>query len=268
MSNRKNLTHKEIATAIEEKRIASEGLLTYEAAARLIAAELGVEVNYESLYMQMQIKKLTLGLNDITTTGRVLVISKPRTFTRQNGNGQVARLKIVDKTEKIDVVLWDERTELIKKIQLGDIVRIRHAYVRRSKNGELEIHIGEKGKIQVQPPDINGIDYPTIEKFLTKIEHITALNKRTNVKGIIQRMSPISTFQRENGTQGKVARVILKDKTADISVVFWNETAEEIHKIREGDEVLLMNPKVKENQHEGKLELHLDGFSNIKITDG
>ena len=77
----------------------------------------------------------------------------------------------------------------------------------------------------------------------------------------------MSTFERENGTQGKVARVILKDKTADISIVFWNEATDEINKIREGDEVLLINTKVKENQREGKLELHIDSFSNIKITD-
>ncbi len=218
--------------------------------------------------MQMPIKHLTLGLNDVTTTGRVLAISKLRIFNRQNSKGQVARLKIVDKTEKIDVVLWDEKAELIKKIQLGNIVRIRHAYVRRSKDGELEIHIGENGTIQIQPQDSNEIDYPTIEKLLTNIEHITTVNKRINVKGIIQRIAPLSTFQRENGTQGKVARIILKDKTANISVVFWNEITDVIQEIREGDEVLIMNTKVKENQRGGKIELHLDSFSNIKITGG
>lgn len=267
LSSNKNLTHKEITKAIEEKRVASEHLLTEESAVRLIAAELGVPTNHKSLCLQTVIKHLTFGLNDVTIIGRVLAVSKPRTFSRLDGDGQLVRLKIADNTGKIDAILWDEKAEIAKQIQLGNIIRIRHAYVRRSKNGKREIHIGEKGNIQVHPLDINEIDYPVIEKFLIKIKEITQRNKRVNVKSKVQELSPLSTFQRKDGTQGKVARLILEDNFGNISVVLWNERAEEINTIREGDQVLIMNAKVKENQREGNFELHLDEFSNMQIVN-
>jgi replication factor A1 len=267
LSSNKTLTRKEITTAIEEKIAASKHLLTKEAAARLIAAELGVTTIHKNLCLRINIKHLTFGLNDVTTIGRVLAVSKLKTFSRQGGDGQLIRLKIADKTGKVDIVLWNEKTEIVKQIQLGNIIRIRHAYVRRSKNGEREIHIGERGNIQVHPLGINEIEYPAIEKFLIKIKEITKGNKRVNVKGIIQELSPLSIFQRKDGTSGKIARLILEDKSSNIPIVIWNERAEEIDTIREGDEVLIMNVKVKENQRQGKLELHLDNYSNMQIVN-
>ncbi|MCK4435440.1 hypothetical protein KAU87_01380 [Candidatus Bathyarchaeota archaeon] len=266
LSHRRDLTRKEVEVAIEEKRVASEGYLTHEAAARLIAAELGVKIARKRPHPQILIKHLISGLNDVTVSGRVLLVNRPKAFSRRDGSGgTVARLQIADQTARIRVVGWDNKAELIEKIHPREIVRIRHAYTRRSKNGQLEVHIGERGSIEIQPPDLNENDYPPIESFLTKISHIDKGNRNINVEGITRRINQISIFQRKDGTQGKVIRAILKDETAEIPVVLWNRIAEEATRIKEGDKVLLMNTKARENQREKLLELHLNNSSNIEI---
>lgn len=266
LSHRRDLTHKEVAATIEAKRAASEGYLTHEAAARLVAAELGVKITHQRSQPQILIKQLISGLNNVAVSGRVLSINKPKAFSRLDGSsGMVARLQIADQTASIRVIVWDNKAELIEKIHLREIVRIRHAYVRRSKNGQLEVHIGERGSIEIQPPDLNENDYPPIESFLTKIGHIDKGNKNISVEGITRRIDQMSTFQRKDGTKGRVTRLILEDETAEIPVVFWNRLAEEAARIKEGDKILLMNAIAKENQREKLLELHLNNASNIEI---
>ena len=266
LANRRDLTRKEVASAIEEKRAASEGFLTDEASARLIAAELGVEISHKGQLPKILIKHLIAGLNDVTVSGRVLLVNKPKVFSRFDGKGKVARLQIADRTGSIGVVMWDNKAELVDEIHLRELVRVKHAYVRRSNRRELEIHVGERGSIQIQPPDLNEEDYPTIENFLTKIHEIETESKYINVEGTVGRKYPISTFQRKDGTQGKIKRVVLEDETDHIPVVFWNEKAEEVARIKEGDTVLLMNTKVRENRQGGRWELHLDNSSTIEIT--
>lgn len=266
LSHRSGLSREEIVRAINQKKAASGGFLTDEAAARLVAAEQGLDLKLEERLPQIYIRQLVSGLNDVTISGRVLLVNMPKMFFMPNGSGQVARLLVADKTGTIGVVLWNDKAEMARRIHLGQIVKVLHGYVRRSKHGELELHVGERGDVQIAPPDVNESDFPPIRDFCEKIANISEGRRKVNVKGVIDTMYPMSTFQRSDGTQGKVSRMVIEDDTGCISAVFWDEKAEEAAKGGEGAVVLLMNAKVKKSRS-GALELHVDDSANIEFSN-
>ena len=136
LSHRSDLSFEKVIKAIEKKRVDSEGFLTDEAAARLVATELGLKVKCGHSLPEAHINQLVSGLSDVTVSGRVLLVSKPHTFSGPQGTGQIARLLIADKTGSIKVVLWNDKAELVKKIDTGQVMKVVHGYARRSRNGE------------------------------------------------------------------------------------------------------------------------------------
>jgi replication factor A1 len=267
LSCHKDMTIEEITIAIERKKAASGGFLTDEAAARLAAAELGVEIKLKKSIPRVYISQLVSGLADVSIYGRVLLINLPKVFPRPNGNGQVARLLIADRTGTIKVVLWDDKAKFSEKTQLGQIVKFSHGYVRCSRNGELELHIGERSQMEGDPIDTKEEDFPYIQDFLERISELRKVRRKTNVRGIVQTMFPLSTFQRKDGTQGKVLRIMLKDETGQIPVVFWDAKAEKMIKAKEGMVVLLMNGNMKRNRRDNLLELHIGDLSAVEIIE-
>jgi len=272
VSRSHGITREQIITLIEEKKTASGGYLTNEAAARVVATELGVEIKIRKSLPKIYIQQLVSGLSDVIIFGRVLLVSPPITFSRagKNGvpgrkNGKVARLAIADKTAAIKVVLWNEKAELSGKIQLGQIAKVSHGYVRLGKDGELELHVGQRGDIQMASSDTDERDFPPLKDSLEKIADITEVRGKVNIEGVVKSIYSASTFQRRDGTQGKVMRVVLEDETGQVPAVFWNNKTEEIAELEEGNIVLLMNAKVKKSRRNTLLELHVEDFTNIEI---
>jgi replication factor A1 len=259
------LTREEVVMTIEKKKAASGGFLTEEAAARLVAAERGVEIKLKETRPRIYIHQLVSGLNDVTVSGRVLLVNIPQIFPRPDGNGQLARLLIADKTGTVKVVLWNDKAESSRKIRLGQIVKVLHGYVRRGRDGEMELHVGQRGDVQIDLSGVEESDFPSIKDFCDKIANITKAHGKVNVEGVIKAIYPVSTFQRRDGTQGKVIRMVLEDETGRIPVVFWNEKTEEVVEAKEEMAVLLMNAKVRKDRQNELLELHAESFTNVEI---
>jgi replication factor A1 len=264
---RPDLSRKEVLKRIEEKKKGVEGYLTDETAARIVATELGVEVPRENFKTEILIKDVVSGLNDVTVTGRIITVHSPQTFTRSDmTKGTVAHLLMADKTGTIRVVLWDDRTSLVetRKLVQGQIIKVSHAYVREGLDGKPELHVGLRGEIQVSPSNVKDSDYPKIRSFIKKIAEIRK-KMRASVLGIVQQVYPVSTFERSNGSQGKVMRLQLDDGTGQITAVFWNEKTDELGDIERGVSLQILNGRVKEGLN-GQLELHVGKSTQIETS--
>ncbi|MBX5327533.1 MAG: OB-fold nucleic acid binding domain-containing protein [Candidatus Bathyarchaeia archaeon] len=267
LSARPDFSREEIMQKIREKNTVVGGFLTEETAARLVASELGVEIAQKRfVFKEIPIGELVSGLNDVTVTGRVLIAYPAQTYSRKDETeGQLARLLIVDKTGALRILLWNDKAELAKngKIKQGQILRVLHGYVREARDGDLELHVGHRGEIQINPSDVKEKDYPETSTFATKIGKITAKQKKANVAGVVRTISPVTVFQRRNGTEGKVQRVTLDDATGQITVVFWNEEIDTLNDVQVGERLEIINAKVKE-RIDGRLELHVENRTYVE----
>ena len=267
LSSRRDLTRDKILRLIEEKKASAEGFFTDEAAARMVASDLAIEIPIEPLKPRIEIMNLISGLNDVTVTGRTITVYPPKTFTRPDmTEGRVARLLIADRTGTLRIVLWDEKTSIVEngKLEQGQIAKFSHGYIRKGFDGKLELHIGSQGEIQTSPPDANESTYPLLTQFLKKIGEITKEDRETNIVGTVQHVYPVSTFKRQDGTDGKVRRLRLGDETGRITAVFWNQKVDELGDVKREEYLQIMGARIRERLN-GRVELHVENKTQIKL---
>ncbi|MEM3703702.1 MAG: OB-fold nucleic acid binding domain-containing protein [Candidatus Bathyarchaeia archaeon] len=268
ISKCKGVSKEEILKRLEDKRKEIGCLISDDVLLQIIATEFGVEVPCRISPPTLLIGHLVPGLSDVTVVGSVIAVFPPK-ILEGNKKASVASLLIADKSGVLRVVLWKDKAFFASsnRIKVGQIVRFSHGYTKENRWGNVELHIGEKGEVEIEPNDIKDKNFPKIIKFSTSIGAITHSfkNKRVNLIGKIKKIFQTSSFMRQDSTVGKVMRLILTDETGEIPVVVWNEKVDDIEKrVREGLGLYIVNAKVKKAVGEG-LEVHVDSGTYINV---
>lgn len=269
---RRDLTREDVLKLIYERKRSAEDYLLDDVAARIVASELGAEIpsQEESFKSEIAIGSLVSGLNDVTLTARVIIVYPIQTFSKPDlTEGKIARLLLADKSDTLRLILWNDKISLAEagKIKNGNIVRVLHGYVREGLDGKLELHVGQRGDIQVSPPDVIDNNYPSIDQFIDKIGNLTQKSKKTSVLGAVYDVYPVSEFKRKDGSTGKVRRLRLRDETGEVFLVFWNEKVDELGEVKKEDKLRILNARVK-TQSDGRIELHVENATQIEKLAG
>jgi ssDNA-binding replication factor A large subunit len=267
LSERPEVSRDQILESLEAEKSKTGGLIADETLLRLIAARCGVEVFQKRVHRRLSINNLVSGLNDVTVTGRVVVVYPPRTFNGER-SGKVANLMIADRDATLRVVLWNDKAELVEsgKLKTGQVTRFFHGYTREDRKGRVELHLGSKGQIEVEPQDVKADEYSSIGKFATKIGEISKAQRSIHLSGRVKEVFPISTFKRQDQTAGSVMRFTLVDETGEIPVVVWNEKAEELEQaVKVNGKVQLVNARVKEASN-GGFEVHVNSYTYTEVS--
>jgi replication factor A1 len=264
---RPELTREAVERLIDEERAKAAGLLTREAAAHLVASALGVEGAGEPIEAKMRIGSLTTGLNDVSVTGRVIHIYPSRSFRRSDGSeGRVLRMLLGDSTGVVSTVFWDERAEQVEKSGIGPgrIIRVLHGYTRE-RFGEVELNLGRRGAIYLEPLDASAEEYPPLENFFKEPGEVREVGL-VNLTGVVIDRTPPSIFIRKDGSEGRVARLILAAGGGRIGLVLWNDWVERLGGVEEGVRLRVVRGRAK-RRLDGSLEVHLGSDSGIQIME-
>jgi ssDNA-binding replication factor A large subunit len=256
----------QILENLETEKNKTGGLIADETLLRLIAARHGIETIQLKVIHNLSIKDLIVGLNDVTITGRVIAVYPPKTFTGER-SGKVANLMIADKDATLRVVTWNDKVDLIEsgELKAGQVARFSHGYTRENRNGEVELHLGGKSQIEVEPENVKADEDLSIDKFSTKIKEITAAQSNIHLAGTVKEVFTASTFTRSNMSTGTVIRIMLADETGEIPVVIWNEKAEELEKnLKVNANLQVVNARVKENGN-GEFEIHVNSYTYVNV---
>ena len=262
------INQEQILEKLQAERYRTGGLLSDETLLRLIAAKFGVQVQQKTIHNSgiLSTNRLFAGLYDVTVAGRLIAVFPVKTFQGAEKSGKFATLMIADKEGILRVVLWNEKAELVERGELkaGQTVRLVHGYTREDRYGKTELHLGNKSQIEHEPE--NKVDeYPSIEKFCTKIKTLNATSGNVNLSGEVMEVLGESSFIRSDTSVGTVTRLTLLDDSGQVTVVFWNEKATELENtLRANARLLLVNARVKESQN-GGIEVHVDSNSFIDV---
>ncbi|RLM59818.1 single-stranded DNA binding protein [Halobellus sp. Atlit-31R] len=176
------------------------------------------EVDVEALDTY-RVEDLSLGLSDVNLTGRVLSTDSVRTFDRDDGSeGRVSNLTLGDPTGRVRVTLWDEKADLAAEFDGGDAVEVVDGYVRE-RDGTLELHVGNRGALEAVDEEIEYVPDTTEVGALE-------LGETVDLAGGVIETDPKRTFDRDDGSEGQVRNVRIKDETGDIRVALWGEKAD------------------------------------------
>jgi len=139
------ISESEFTASVDAVREAWDGLLDQEAAAQLVAQQLGAD-----LVAYTAIAEIQEGL-ETTLRGTIEEVSPVREFLRKDETrGRVANVVLRDSTGACRVVLWDDDVEWVtsRKMVRGRDLRLVDAFVKRTNFG-LEVSRGKFGAFQV-----------------------------------------------------------------------------------------------------------------------
>ncbi|MHA1203376.1 MAG: hypothetical protein ACTSRR_00590 [Candidatus Heimdallarchaeaceae archaeon] len=269
-------TKDEIYKLISEHKEKLGDLVTEIGAAHIVAKDLNVDLSSKeeiekALPVTTPIKDLVPNLNNVSIFGRILRIYGEYTFQSKTDNreGVLQSLIVEDKTGTIRVVCWNQKVIDLRNAncKIGDPIRIIGAYTKEGRNGECELHVGNKGYVQIRPSDISEADLPEYKIDAYKIKTIKGNEKDIAIFGkITKKDEEILNFQRNDGTEGYKVTVIIGDETGEVIVNCWNELAPEISQFKVGDLVYIngLNAKIR---GDGQIELQSTRVSKIIKLD-
>lgn len=261
------LTREAVQQLIEEERAKAAGLLTEEAAAHLVSSNLGISGAGERIEAKLKISDVAGGLSDVSLTGRVLHIFPSHTFDRDDQRkGKVLRMILGDQTGTISIVFWDEKADHIEasKLEPGKIVRILHGY-SRERRGNIEINIGNRGQVFLEPLDAVEEDFPVFDSFFMTPADIHT-EGTVHLQGVVTDSTPVNTFSRSDGSEGKVSRLVLEEGGARINLVLWDAKAEEYGDTQRGTRIRIISGNVRTG-NTGSPEVHVSWDTQIEIVE-
>jgi replication factor A1 len=258
----------EILEKLAAEKSRTGGLLGDETLLRLIAAKLGVQVQQNQIQNSgiLSSGRLFPGLYDVTVAGRLVAVYPAKTFQGAEKSGKFASLLLGDNDGVLRVMLWNEKAEMVEngELKAGQAVRLIHGYTRVDRAGKTELHLGTKSQIEFESEG-KADTYPPLEKFTIKISALNSSSGYVHLSGVVKGVFGKKTFVRNDNSEGSVMRFFLADDSGEVTVVVWDEKADEFDKnLKPNTRLTLLNVRVKEAQN-GGLEVHVDSNSSVNM---
>ncbi|QFU81856.1 single-stranded DNA binding protein [Natronorubrum aibiense] len=242
----------EFREAVEEKVEQMGGLADEETAAMLIAHEIGEsEVG--------GIADIEPGMEEAKFVAKVTSIGEVRTFERdgEDEDGRVVNVDVADETGSVRAAFWDEHAEAaISELEEGQVLRIKG----RPKEGFSGVEVSVD-KVEPDPDteiDVQVSDTHTVEALSLGLSNV-------NFVGLVLDTDSVRTFDRDDGSEGKVSNLTLGDSTGRVRVTLWDEQADLATEFDPGATVEVVDGYVKER--DGSLELHVGNRGAVEEVD-
>ena len=245
-----DVSEEEFREAVEEKVAEMEGLVDEETAAQLLAHELA-DSEVET------VADIEPAMDEVKFIAKVRAIGALRTFDRNDGEGNVINVEAADETGSVRLAFWDERAEAIDAGELseGDVLRVK-GRPKEGYNG-LEVSVDETevdDDVHVEVP----VDDDTIEGLTLGQSDVT-------LRGLVLATDSVRTFDRDDGSTGRVANLTLGDETGRVRVTLWDERADRAEELSAGTAVEVVDGYVRER--DGDLELHVGDHGAVDEID-
>ncbi|WP_135823302.1 single-stranded DNA binding protein [Halorussus ruber] len=245
----------EFREAVEEKVEQMGGLADEETAAMLIAHELDEEGGEVE-----SIADIEPGMEEVKFVAKVVGVGDVRTFERDDedrDDGRVLNVEVADETGSIRITFWDKQADAgEEELEVGDVLRIA-GRPKEGYNG-VEVNVND-----AEPDDETDIDVQVQDTY--RVEDLSLGLSDVNLRGKVLDTDSIRTFDRDDGSEGKVANLKLGDSTGRIRVTLWDERTEAVERLNPGVSVEVVDGYVRER--EGSLELHVGNRGAVEEID-
>ena len=233
-----------------------EGYSGLEVSADKVERDADAEVDVQVLDTY-RVEDLSLGASDVDLVGQVLDTDSIRTFDRDDGSeGRVANLTLGDETGRVRVTLWDDKADLADEFEAGEVVEVGDGYVRE-REGDLELHVGDRGTVERVDEEVEYVPETT---DIADLE----IDQTVDIGGGVIETDPIRTFDRDDGSEGQVRNVRIKDDTGELRVALWGDKAD--REIELADRVVFTDVEIQDGWQDD-LEASANWRSTVTVLD-
>jgi len=247
-----DVSEAEFREAVEEKIDQMGGLADEETAAMLIAHELR-DGEVEG------IADVEPGMDEVKFLAKVVGVGEVRTFERdgEDEDGRVVNVEAADETGSVTLSFWDERAEAAAEdLDPGDVLRVKG----RPKDG----YNGLEVSVDKAEPDADA-EIEVQVGATTSIDDLVLGRSDVDVRGLVLDTDSIRTFDRDDGSEGRVSNLTLGDETGRVRVTMWDERADRAEELAPGTPVEVVDGYVRER--DGDLELHVGEAGAIEEVE-
>ena len=149
LRHRPDITRDAVLKMVEERIRDLGGLIDEDAAAMLVAKELGVPLPKAYVVARgarLRVGDLLPGLRGLKLVARVLRVPRPLVL---NSGKRVLKVLVGDESGVINLVVWDERAEeLYESLRPGMCILIEGGFAKRYR-GRLELGLAKEGRVEV-----------------------------------------------------------------------------------------------------------------------
>ena len=243
----------EFREAVESKVEQMGGLADEETAAMLIAHEVDDgEVN--------GVADIEPEMDEVKFLAKVTSVGDVRTFERDDDEqpeGRVVNVEVADETGSVRVSLWDEQAEAASdELAVGQVLRIKG----RPKDGYNGVEVSVD---QMEVDDDEDIDVQVQDEYA--VDDLSLGISDVNLVGEVLSTEDVRTFDRDDGSEGKVSNLVLGDETGRVRITLWDDQAETALDLDPGEVVEVVDGYVRER--DGSLELHVGDRGAVDPVD-
>ena len=248
-----DVSEEEFREAVEEKVEQMGGLADEETAAMLLAHELN-EGEVET------VADIEPGMDEVKFIAKVMAIGDLKTFEREgeDEDGRVINVEAADETASVRLAFWDGQAVDIDDgmLSVGDVLRVKG----RPKDGYngLEVSVDKAEQDDDATVDVEPGDGSTVEALTMGQSDVT-------LRGLVLDTDSVRTFDRDDGSEGKVSNLTLGDETGRVRVTMWDDRADRATEIEPGTAVEVVDGYVRER--DGSLELHVGDDGAVDEID-
>jgi len=250
---------------MEAKKKDFGGLLTDEAALRIVAREAGVEMPDEEpavfFSTVKQAQELAAGAQ-ATLFVRVWNVFSAKKFEKEGRRGKVCNVAIRDATGEATLVLWNRDVDLVEKdgLERNDLLEIADARIKTTEPLEVHAHLLTRlvpRKEEELAEELLGraAAIPKNPVSLKKISQISEAEQEFDFYCRLLRTGELKEFVSKTGKRGKVMRGLAGDETGQITLVLWDRNAELASRAFVGDALKIESAYSKKD--EKGLEVHV-----------
>ena len=246
------VTLEEFREAVDQKVEQMAGLADEETAALLVAHELD-ENRVRS------IGDLDPDLEQAKFVAKVRRVGEHRTFERDDGeDGHVINVEALDETGEVRLAFWDDHATAIDEegLEPGTVLKIQGRPTAGMHGLEVSVE-------HVEPASDIDID---VDLDATRpIADLQLGQSSVRLRGRVLDTEPVRTFDRDDGSEGRVSNLALGDETGRIRVTLWDDRALAVEDIVPGDCIEIRDGSVRERDDE--LEVHCGDRGAIEVID-
>jgi len=181
-------------------------------------------------------------------------------FKRADGLGRVLRTKLMDKTGRITFVAWNERADDLRRLTVGNAVRLSGGRIKTSINGSAEIHADSMSRVELlesAPAQLENVELQPL-----KVSQIRADMRDVDVLARILRVQPPTEVKRTTGETTRVMRLLLGDDTGIIQASLWDDKAE--LDLNVGEAILIEDASSRERLGEVSISVGKTGAITVR----
>ena len=227
-----------------------------------------LETLEKALYDYISIEDVEEDETDKIIIGRVIEIFEPRTFERDDGEGQVRNIEIADDTGSVIVVLWNDDAN--KEFELGQAIKVQNPRFRyNDRTNRIDANVSASTTI-LDPSESELEKLPSHEELMEMIYveknieslleddtnvHITATIKDVSTERTLLRRCPNCRAGVEESEDEYICDncghvfdepdytlmipTTIEDETGEIQATFFDNLAEELIEMKKEEIISL-----------------------------